>query len=87
MRSAKMTVRHEHGLHARVAYAFTAVAKALTSRITVRRDGRSADGGSVLQLLMLAAARGAVVEVSAEGGDEEESLRRLGEFFSGGTGI
>jgi phosphocarrier protein len=82
-----VTVRHEHGLHARVAYAFTAGAKALTSRITVRRHGRSADGGSVLQLLMLAAARGAEIEVSAEGGNEEESLHRIEEFFSGGTGI
>lgn len=87
MRTGKFIVRQTHGLHARVAYAIAAVTKALSSRITLKKDGQTADGGSVLQILMLAAAQGAEIEVFAEGGDEEESLKKIEEFFSEGTGI
>ena len=87
MRTAKFIVRGAHGLHARVAYAIAAAAEALTSRITLKKGGQTADAGSVLQILMLAAAQGAEIEVSAEGGDEEDSLKKIEEFFSEGTGI
>jgi phosphocarrier protein HPr len=87
MRTAKFIVRQPHGLHARVAYIIAAAANALTSRITFKKDGQTADGGSVLQILMLAAAQGAEIEVFAEGGNEEESLKKIEELFSEGTGI
>lgn len=87
MRSAKVTVQNNHGIHARVASALVTVAGTLSSKITVAKDGQVADGGSVLQLLMLDASKGAQVEVKAEGGDEETSLRKIEEFFTGGAGI
>jgi phosphocarrier protein len=87
MRTAKFIVKHTKGIHARVAYGIAAAANALTSRITFRKGGQTADGGSVLQILMLAAAEGAEIEVFAEGGNEEESLKKIEELFSEGTGI
>jgi|WetSurMetagenome_2_1015567.scaffolds.fasta_scaffold00822_3 phosphocarrier protein HPr len=87
MRTAKFTVKTTHGLHARVAYAIANAAKALTSRITLKKGAQTADADSVLQILMLAASKDAEIEVFAEGGNEEDSLKKIEEFFSEGTGI
>jgi phosphocarrier protein HPr len=87
MRTKKLVVKNDHGIHARVAYAIVMFTKALTSRITIKKGGQTADGSSVLQLLMLAASQGAEIEVSADGGNEEDSLLKIEEFFSGGAGI
>ena len=87
MRTTKFIVKQDKGIHARVAYAIAKVAKALSSKITFKRGGQTADGDSVLQLLMLAAGKGAEIEVTVSGGNEEESLHRLKDLFLDGAGI
>jgi phosphocarrier protein HPr len=87
MRNAKFTVVQDHGIHARVAAAIAKVSAALTSKITFKKGGQTADGTSVLQLLMLAAEQGSQIEVVADGGNEEQSMKQLSEFFSDGSGI
>jgi phosphocarrier protein HPr len=87
MRTKKLIVKQDKGIHARVAYAIAKAAKALSSKITFRKGGQTADGDSVLQILMLAAGKGAEIEVMVSGGDEEESLQRLEDLFSDGAGI
>ena len=87
MRTTKFIVKQDKGIHARVAYAIAKAAKTLSSKITFKKGGQTADGDSVLQLLMLAAGKGAEIEVTASGGNEEESLHRLKDLFSDGAGI
>lgn len=87
MRTIKFIVKQDKGIHARVAYAIAKAAKALSSKITFKKGGQTANGDSVLQLLMLAAGKGAEIEVTASGGNEEESLHRLKDIFSDGAGI
>lgn len=87
MRTTKIIVKQEHGIHIRVADAIVKTVKALSSKITFKKGGKTADGDSVLQLLMLAASKGAEIEVTASGGNEEESLHKLENIFSDGAGI
>jgi phosphocarrier protein len=56
------------------------------SRITLGRDFRSMDGKSILGILLLAAAQGSVLTVTADGEDEEAALRALSELVSGRFG-
>src|SRR5439155_15242954 len=75
--SRQIIVVNALGLHARAAARFVRVASRYRSRIQVTRGHRSMDGKSILGLLLLAAARGSVLEISADGTDELEALTAL----------
>lgn len=65
------------GLHARAAARFVAVAGRHASRIEVQRGVTIVNGKSILGLLLLAAARGTELVVSADGPDEVQALLSL----------
>jgi phosphocarrier protein len=65
------------GLHARAAARFVRLAGQFRSQIRVTRGQRTMDGKSILGLLLLAAARGAEIHISADGPDEAEALAAL----------
>ncbi len=65
------------GLHARAAARFVHTAARFEARITAGRDGRVMDGKSILGILLLGASRGTTIEITAEGGDEEEAVEAL----------
>jgi phosphocarrier protein HPr len=79
MRSAEATIVNRLGLHARPAMTFVEEATRFGSAITVRKkgDGESVDGKSILQMLMLAGTCGTVIEITADGDDEESALGAL----------
>ncbi|MCU4655074.1 HPr family phosphocarrier protein [Roseibacterium sp. SDUM158016] len=55
------------GLHARAAARFVEVVEDHDAQATVRRDGLSAAGDSIMGLLMLAASMGTTIEVETTG--------------------
>jgi len=57
------------GLHARASARFVEVVEAHDADVTVRRDGLSAAGDSIMGLLMLAASMGTSIEVEISGPD------------------
>ena len=65
------------GLHARASARFVETAERFAARITVMREGHRVSGDSIMGLLMLAAARGSEIAVSAEGTDAEAALDAL----------
>ncbi len=65
------------GLHARAAARFVQLASRFRSRIHVIRDGRSADGKSILGLLALLGSQGTRLTIAADGSDEHEALQAL----------
>ncbi|QEH32276.1 Phosphocarrier protein HPr [Aquisphaera giovannonii] len=65
------------GLHLRVAARFAAMARRFAAEVRVRLDGAEADGKSVLDLMCLGAACGAVLELEARGEDAEAALAAL----------
>jgi phosphocarrier protein len=70
-------VHNELGLHARAAARFVQLATRFESQIRVGRDGRMMDGKSILGILLLAAARGTMLTISAEGSDEGGAVDAL----------
>ena len=60
------------GLHARASARFVEVVEEHDAKATVRRDGLSASGNSIMGLLMLAASMGTSIEVETNGPEAEE---------------
>lgn len=88
MQTRNVTVQCEQGLHLRVAAQVANAARKLNARVTIHcRDCPKASACSVLELLMLGAAKGTELEVEAEGADEKKALSAMREVFEHGGGI
>ena len=72
-----LEIVNEKGLHARASAKFVEVVEAHDAAAVVRRDGLEASGDSIMGLLMLAAARGAVIEVETDGPDADGLMAAL----------
>jgi phosphocarrier protein HPr len=79
-----VTIVNSLGLHARAAARFVRTAGAFRSQIRVTRGNRTTDGKSILGLLLLAAARGTQIRISADGPDEEAAVRALTDLANRG---
>ena len=75
--SREVEIVNKLGLHARAAAKFVTMASGFESEITIRRGDRETNGKSIMGVMMLAAAKGAVIEVCAEGDDAECALDAL----------
>lgn len=70
-------IRNRRGLHARASARFVTTASNFEAVVTVSKDGASVAGTSIMGLMMLAAAPGDSVEISATGPDAEAALAAL----------
>lgn len=77
MITTEVTVVNALGLHARAAARFVHRASQFQSRITVTRAHQTVDGKSILGLLLLAAARGTTLIISADGADAQRAVDAL----------
>jgi phosphocarrier protein len=84
--SESVTVVNQLGMHARAAAKFVHLATRFQARVRVARDRREMDGKSIMGILLLAAARGSVITISADGSDEGEAVRALVELVQSGFG-
>jgi phosphotransferase system HPr (HPr) family protein len=84
----RVTIVNRLGLHARAAAKLVRAATAFRSTLKLVRPDRStaADAKSILSVLMLAAARGTELLVTAEGPDEGPALDALCQLIGGGFG-
>jgi phosphocarrier protein HPr len=82
----KCVIRNRLGLHARAAAKFVHTATRYVSQIRVSRDGRTMDGKSIMGILLLAAAAGTTVVITAEGADEADAVDALCRLVEGGFG-
>jgi phosphocarrier protein len=73
----EITIVNKLGLHARAAAKFVTLASRFNSDIRVARGSREVNGKSIMGVMMLAAARGAVLELIADGADETEAAEAL----------
>lgn len=65
------------GLHARASAKFVETASRFDAEVTVSHDGAVVDARSIMGLMMLAACKGTVIEVAAEGREAEAALDAL----------
>jgi phosphocarrier protein HPr len=86
MTSRAVTVVNELGMHARAAAKFVHLATRFESRIRVGRHGREMDGKSIMGLLLLAAARGMEITITADGADEVAAVEALAAMVAEGFG-
>ena len=64
-------------MHARPAAFVAQACVSLPSQITISCNGKTADGANVLQLMGLNAVKGSILEITAEGGDEDSALEKI----------
>jgi phosphocarrier protein HPr len=88
MVECEVRVVNRLGLHARAAAKLVRTASGFRSAVRLERADRggSADAKSILSVLVLAAARGTELRVSAEGADERAALDAVRELISSGFG-
>ena len=77
MASAEATIVNKLGLHARASAKLTQVASNYQCEIWLTRSGRRVNAKSIMGVMMLAAAKGSVVLVEADGADAEAALGAL----------
>jgi len=78
--SCDVKICNERGLHARASAKFVKLANQFESHIQVSKDGQEVCGTSIMGLLLLAAARGETINVSAQGRDADQALGALSEL-------
>ena len=86
MHSREVTVVNQLGLHARAAARFVHLATRFHAQIRVGRDTKVMDGKSIMGILLLAAARGTTLTISADGADEREAVEALAQLVASGFG-
>jgi phosphocarrier protein len=73
-------IANRRGLHARASAKFVTLASAQPVEIQVTRDGQSVTGTSIMGLMMLGAAMGDTITISAEGEQAETAVGALAEL-------
>jgi len=79
--SARLEVKNRLGLHARAAGMVVQTVAGFDAEITVAKDEQCVNGKSILNLMMLAAAPGTMLEITAVGPDAEAALAALTALF------
>jgi phosphocarrier protein HPr len=77
MPSREVEVRNERGLHARASAKFVTIASQIDAAIEVEKDGNKVCGTSIMGLMMLGAAKGDTITISAIGFGAERAVDRL----------
>ena len=65
------------GLHARAAARFVQAASEYDCEITLSLNGKTVSGKSIMGVMMLAAGKGACLEIEADGSDETAAVEEL----------
>lgn len=73
-------IANRRGLHARAAAKFVKLAATFKAQVTVAHRGTEVSGISIMGLMMLAAAPGCSIDISAQGEDAAAALAALVEL-------
>lgn len=73
----EVPITNRRGLHARASAKFVTVASSFDAEMTVSHDGSSVTGTSIMGLMMLAAAMGDSITISATGPEAEAAVSKL----------
>jgi phosphocarrier protein len=86
MISRDVVVVNRLGMHARAAARFVRVAAGFHANVHVARAARQVDGKSIMGILLLAAAVGSTITISADGVDEIGAVDALAALVASGFG-
>lgn len=83
---ASATIVNKLGLHARPAALLVSTAVRFEAEVYFCRDDLRVNGKSIMGVMMLAAEKGAEIQVEVNGADEKEALAALLEVIKSGFG-
>ena len=75
--SREVRIDNQRGLHARASAKFVTMASGLDATIEVEKDGSRVCGTSIMGLMMLGAAKGDTIVISASGDGASEAVDAL----------
>jgi phosphocarrier protein HPr len=76
--TGRFTIVNQLGLHARAATKLVQLASKFPCEIEIARDDQSANGKSVMGVLLLCGSKGTTLEVRAVGDRAEECVQAIG---------
>lgn len=79
-----VTLVNSRGLHARAAAQFVKLAEGFDAQIFVTRHGETVSGGSIMGLMMLAAATGCDILIEAAGAEAKAAVDALADLVAAG---
>ena len=78
--SKELLIVNKRGLHARASAKFVKTVERFNAEVWVTRGSETVGGTSIMGLMMLAAAPGTTIQVSAIGPDAEAAIRAIAEL-------
>ena len=81
MKNFEYTIKDELGIHARPAGMLGKEAKKYQSKITITKEGKTAEASKLMAVMSLGVKCGQTVQIAVEGPDEEEAAAGIQAFF------
>jgi phosphocarrier protein HPr len=82
MPRAEAQIVNKLGLHARASAKLTQTASNFGCEVWMERSGRRVNAKSIMGVMMLAAAKGAIITIETEGDDAEAALQAIQELIA-----
>ena len=86
MQLREIEIPNKLGMHARASAKLTQLAGQFTAEVWISREGRKVNAKSIMGVMMLAAAKGAIVVIETDGPDEEQAMAALVGLINGKFG-
>ena len=77
----KLTIKNKLGLHARAAATLVKLTNKFNSEISIEKNSQVVNGKSIMGVMMLAAAKGNEILVTAEGEDSDKAMESIKELI------
>ena len=75
--TATLTLANQRGLHARASAKFVHLAESFNAAVSVTKDGETVHATSIMGLMMLGAAFGTQITITASGAEAEKAIAEL----------
>lgn len=82
MISTEVEIINKLGLHARASTKLTQTASRFASEVWISRNGRRVNAKSIMGVMMLAAAKGSIITLEANGADEQPAIQALTDLIA-----
>ncbi len=76
------TIINKLGLHARAAAKLVSTTSAYSCKIKIAYNGKEVDGKSIMSVMMLAASKGCILTIKANGQDESAAMQAVLDLIS-----
>jgi len=82
MQKRTITIINKLGLHARASAKIVATASRYESKIEIIRNDKTVNAKSIMGVMMLAASKGAEIEIITDGSDELEAINAIEQLIN-----